>query len=637
MATQHTNTGGGLINDLINSMSTTQHKKQDVGLVGQLAQDAVQGTIGTAKSWAPVFNPASYGPAANRPQAVQLSPQEQAGTNTIQDIALGGGPESVALTKPASVALPAIQQAGDKAALKVGNKMIDGGDQFMKYINDAPGGAQAGRIDFGAAIGKGNDLPPIPQKSSVRVTLKPSVYGADREKAVQNTVDTLVPGKTGTEKYANLQPTMDKLGTQIQGVMAANPKTATLDQIMSDYDTNLGKEGIYRTSNVPKTTVQKMARSYVTKLYANAKGMPDNIAPTEIADADLYQLKQAINQDAQSIFKKISNGTTITEPEKVILAARQSVDDTLSSLHPEVKELSKMQSHLYDAADSLFKAREKEIATVQPGPIEKLMQNPLVKIGGTALLTGVGGYGLGKLPLGDLVGGALNLGTKNDTSGATKGMVLDTSPSTHLTGDEVKKSTGLTYTSDDYLRDIQSPQYVPGSNFKNSVDTKMAATNALASQNLPHETASFMGGTAQQALNAQAQLKNVNLEGLNDVMKRFKTVQDIAAYTSSPDNPYAQDILNLKNANLQYVQAVKDVTGSAPDPKDTIQQGDTAEMIKEKLTAQNKFIKSTYKQYQPFWDARNPTNENTAPTTQGTMSPSAPAGNLPPIPQGYTL
>ena len=244
-------------------------------------------------------------------------------------------------------------------------------------------------------------------KSPVRIVLDPSIGAPAREKAVQQTVDTLVPGSTATEKYTNLQPTMDNLGQQIQTVMKNDPKTANITEIMGNYDKNLQSEGVYRNSDITGNTsqkrdaIQKQAQSYITDLYNSARGETSDVVPSNISDQSLYTLKQQINADASSIFKKINNGTTLTDKDRVVLAARQTIDDTLTQLHPEVKQLTTTQSHLYDAKDSLFKGREAEIKTAANNPtgwgkLGSILKNPAVIAGASGVL-GASAGGIGGL------------------------------------------------------------------------------------------------------------------------------------------------------------------------------------------------------------------------------------------------
>lgn len=611
----------GAISDFINSLASSPVGQE----VGNTASDLRQ-TIQV---------PVQQIAHAALPKIVpDVTPQQQQQAEQGSEFGMGaiqGQPEADALAPSINVAADTMKTAG-KAA-------VQDAKETLQTAKAQPNGLQAGFIKL-PKIGGADEIPKPPGKTITRINLKPSVYGAGREADVQSTVNNYVPGKTAGEQYANLQPTMDNFGQQITDIMQKNPKAAPLTQIMSDYDKNLNAAGIYRSTKLPKDAVQKEALSYINDLYNGAAGETSSVVPTSISDNTLYGLKQSVNQDAQSIYKKIDNGTSLTDREKVILAARQTIDDTLSTLHPDVKDLTTKQSHLYDAADSLYKGREGEINTPNPGFFGAIKKHPLgsaiaLPLIGSAVTAG--GYEATKLPYGDLGGAIANKATGNS---GNANYSIDTSAPSHMGSADVKKATGLQYTYDDYQKDINDPRYVPGSNFKNSVDTKMAATDATATQNLPGQVSSFMGGTAQQALNAQAKVQGINLKGLQDVSQRLKTTQDYDAYTSNPKNPYAQELVNLKNANTLYGQAVRNITGAEPDPQTLIMPGDTAEMMKEKIVAQNKFIKDTYKQYQPYWDAKNPTNEVTTNQNtfkQNTGGTSAGTSNLPPIPSGFSM
>lgn len=380
--------------DLVNSMTAPKGHAKTTGALSPTVSDLAASPITTIKQL--TGQPVSQAEmdAATRGSetffgGLSGAPEMEAAAPVIQGV-------SKAVANTAKTALPAIKSAGKKIA----QEGVDFGG--------IPQGAPRTAMNAEAAV----DLP-TKQASSIRITLKPSVYGADREAAVQNTIDRFVPGQTAIEKYANLKPAMESFGQQITNIMAQAPKVAKLEgegSLMADYDKNLANEGIYRTSNAPRDAVQKEARKYITRLYNNAKGVPNEIAPSEIADVDLYGLKQQVNQDAQSIFKKIENGATVTDKEKVILAARQTLDDQLSALHPEVKELTTKQSHLYDAAEPLAKERSAEFKVQPQSLLDKAKAHPLIGLG----IAGAGGYGVSRIP--DAVGTVAGLMQSNDST-----------------------------------------------------------------------------------------------------------------------------------------------------------------------------------------------------------------------------
>jgi hypothetical protein len=286
-------------------------------------------------------------------------------------------PLNIAITRPQDVgaesekflkntAAGINKMAGEPVNPETGTLQMPSAEKIVQNAYEAPLSTAlvAAPLKLPKVKGKveaATDLPPIPKdQAPVRVNLDPKYNAAGKEKAVEKTIDREVSGKTADERYSNLEPAMERLGLQITDIMSKTPKNAKISDIMKDYDKNLNKEGIYRTTKAPKDVVQAEALGYMTDLYNSARGETSKVVPTEIPDYALYELKQSIGKDAASVYKKIDNGTSLTERDKVILVARQTVDDTLSQLHPEIKELSRKQSHLYDASDSLYKAREAE-------------------------------------------------------------------------------------------------------------------------------------------------------------------------------------------------------------------------------------------------------------------------------------
>ncbi len=193
-------------------------------------------------------------------------------------------------------------------------------------------------------------MPKGPGRTITRIDLPASVYGAGNEAQVQNTIDQYVPGETAVEQYKNLQPTLDNFGKQIDYAIKSNPQSTTLHDTMVDYDNNLEKSGIYRTTTTSKGVLQQTAQKYVKQLT----GVSEN---GEISAQSLADSLQKVNKDAGPVFKKIAAGSKLTPQDEVILAARQTVRDRLTEMYQGdggiVDNLLRKQGDLYDAADSL--------------------------------------------------------------------------------------------------------------------------------------------------------------------------------------------------------------------------------------------------------------------------------------------
>lgn len=541
------------ITDFINSLTAPKtHDKQTGAISASPVGEFAQGLVGAQApniEGAPITNPLDL----TLDQA--YSPYGAGEAVNLGLGMLGGG----------------VVKAG-KAGVEAASGAVKTALPEIKQVVKDSGGAQAGFIKV-PGLSNSTDLPPITPDNPVRITLKPSVYGASHEAKVQSTVDNFVQGNTATQKYANLQPAMDSFGSQIQGIMATNPKVAPMAQIMSDYDKNLNSMGIYRTTASSKGAVQKAAQKYISQLYNNATGAPDSMDVTSIPDSALYQLKQGANQDAKSIYKKIDNGTSLSDKDNAILAARQTIDDTLSSLHPDVKQLSTMQSHLYDAADPIYDARSAELASA-----DKLAANPPPPFSMTELLGGKSATLLPPIikrpvdaafrgdmralaPLGGVAlagaGYAAGQATKNDitnTGGNSQNQIPDNN-SDNQAHSNIQSIT-------DYNKDVKSPTYIPDVG-----EIGDSAGNPLQMDTGTYNTQNAALTAQANALEQQVKLGIPSAQAQLDAVTRsqaaLKTKYDttqglIAAHTDTTNK--VQGLLDAKsliaNANPTWLQVL---------------------------------------------------------------------------------
>ena len=487
---------------------------------------------------------------------------------------------------------------------------------------------------------------PTGKPGSVHVYLNTdSAYGAEQGANAQAAVDN-IPGATATDKYINIPARIAELGDQKNALAAADTSPIPSSVLRNNYMEEL-KPFTVPDGTVPgkdemtQSQANKMVDNQMTKSYAKS-GVRPNIDPATTQSTnsvtDIASMKDTANIDNQKLLARRGNGTPLSATDQQTLAWRDALQKTLQDEAPNVAKVTKEQSGLYDAAGSLEKQKEADYqaaakAASQPkqsglGKIGSLLRNPIVALPIEAL--GLREFGNGGADIsglaGKFVGAVSNSATGNNSTASLQKMKLNTTLPSHLDDQAVKKATGAPMTLDEYNQKILEPGYAPGSMARQNLDAQMSIAKEAAKQNISGDIVKFMGGDAQAALSAQAALENVNLKGMTGVIKNLSNAQAYSAYTSNPKNPYAQDILNIRNANLLYAQAVKDITGNPPDPKDTIQQGDTAEMIAEKLTAQNKFIQDNHNLHQPYWDVYNFTPTNSNSSTSPTRPQAAPAG-----------
>jgi hypothetical protein len=190
-------------------------------------------------------------------------------------------------------------------------------------------------------------------RSNVRsIDVGPNLYGPQREARINQTLNNLGIKGSPADQYAQLQPKMSQLSDQIESHLTSNPQNASLGEITKDFKANLQDQ--LRTKNLQAPAAEKEISGYLSDLHG-AK-LSDNISTY-----DLFKLKKQINQDYQGVAKKLNSGSPLNDREKVISAARQTLDDVIATKHPEVKQATLMQSDLYDATESLHKARNKKV------------------------------------------------------------------------------------------------------------------------------------------------------------------------------------------------------------------------------------------------------------------------------------
>lgn len=217
------------------------------------------------------------------------------------------------------------------------------------------------------------------REDATKIRVKPSVWGAKKEKAILETLNTLGIEGTPQQKYELLAPKMEQLGKQVGDELTAKPSNIKFIDVITKFKDNL--KSAIRTSDLSSTTAQKEIKGYLTDLYEVAGHDPKG----QISNVDFFKLKQLVNEDYQGVAKKILSNTPLTDREKVIAVARQVFDDVVSAANPEVKELTLMQSHLYDAASSLSKARDavpttRIMGTTVPTPILKGGEDKLGRV-----------------------------------------------------------------------------------------------------------------------------------------------------------------------------------------------------------------------------------------------------------------
>ena len=248
---------------------------------------------------------------------------------------------------------------------------LEGGDvvgRIEQNFKDRPVSTILDVIPFLGPLGKASKTTKVPapvsaiaevpktvgqtmRKDVRKIDVGPRLDGPAREAKINQTLDKLDITGSPEQQYGKLQSTMSKISDKIEVELNKNPQTVKLSEITDDFMTNL--DDVIRSKNLTTKSAQREISSYLNDLYG--KDLVD-----EIDTASLFKLKQKVNKDYKSVQKKLDNGTSLNDREKVIFAARQTLDDIIAKKHPEVKEATLMQSDLYDAVDSLHAGRTKK-------------------------------------------------------------------------------------------------------------------------------------------------------------------------------------------------------------------------------------------------------------------------------------
>lgn len=207
-----------------------------------------------------------------------------------------------------------------------------------------------------------------------------SIYGAEKEKAINSTLDRLGISGTPQQQYEQLLPKMESLGSQIETKLGSEAKDYSVKSIKDDFIKNV--EHNLRTSDLEKTKVQDVVNRYIDDI--------SNVSGVQLGDKtntrDIFALKKFVNEDYQKIADKIDRGVALTPQEEIISQARKTLDDVISNLHPDIKDLTVQQSHLYDAAKALSPARFNP-PTLRAGgfSIPSAVSQPVTDIAGRTL------------------------------------------------------------------------------------------------------------------------------------------------------------------------------------------------------------------------------------------------------------
>ena len=234
-------------------------------------------------------------------------------------------------------------------------------------------------------------------ESTRKIKVKPSVFGAKQEQAINETLNKYGFKGSAQKQYEMLEPTLNKIEEKIQKIIQENPDlSVSVDKIKDAFMNNL--KSSLRTRDLTQKQAINEINGYLNDLLMAAKGAEGATGRVkEIPLSTLREMKKILNQDYASVFKKIENGTSLNPREKVIAAAWDSLDEAIKDVSPEIKELLLDESNLYRAAQPLASARFNPPTFRVAGTSVPASLTQKLRDWGQAILKGIG-IGLEKIP-----------------------------------------------------------------------------------------------------------------------------------------------------------------------------------------------------------------------------------------------
>lgn len=283
---------------------------------------------------------------------------------TTAENAVKGGVGTAALLVPGGATAKARIVAGTLSGGMSGYGASKKGEELSSTVGGAiTGAAVSGVLEGAGAVvrkirgtGKDNILTKAGDafKEDVRhIRVKPSIYGASKEKAINKTLNELGISGTPDKQYEQLLPAMEELSNRIDEALSKKPGSVNSKELVDKFYTKL--KSVLRTSDLNKKQVQNVINEYVNDLYSAASGGKEIAG--DITNAELLRLKQIAFEDYGRAFAKQQAGQNLTPKEEVAMKAWSVIDEALAKLNPEVKKMTVMQSQLYQAAPSLQSAR----------------------------------------------------------------------------------------------------------------------------------------------------------------------------------------------------------------------------------------------------------------------------------------
>lgn len=197
---------------------------------------------------------------------------------------------------------------------------------------------------------------------------KNSYYLEDQNKA-QAVLDKHVAGDTALEVQHNLPLQLQEESKRIKNTIGKNPSGITAEhsdpitqQLLKDENTKaMQKQGIELGDN---TSYDATNKALLKKLDNQLNPGQANLPANETLDGNkLQDYINTIDPTLKSAYKKLDNGTALTDSETAALTMRRTASKILKDRYPDAAAALDRQSAMLDANPYVAKAASEEMKT----------------------------------------------------------------------------------------------------------------------------------------------------------------------------------------------------------------------------------------------------------------------------------
>jgi len=214
-----------------------------------------------------------------------------------------------------------------------------------------------------------------------QIRVKPSIYGAGQEKAIETTLTKYKVKGSPQQQYDALQPTMQKIEGRVQEVIKENPNVSVSRADIQQSFIDSLKSSV-RSGELTEKQAIKEVDKYLNDLIkaSGGKGKFTNISLER-----LRNLKKLVNEDYGPVHEIQVRGGALNPRQKVIEASWSSLDNAVKNASPEMKVLLKDESNIFKSARSLSAARSNPptlriAGTSIPAPLVERGKSTLVDV-----------------------------------------------------------------------------------------------------------------------------------------------------------------------------------------------------------------------------------------------------------------